>query len=116
MRTLNKNKTPFAYALWLREDVTFDEYGNENGVEQVYDAPVMTSGNISSAAGMATSQPFGINIEYDKIIVVDDLPVDEHSVMWVDNLDTTQPYDYVVKKVAKSLNHVSIAISKVKVS
>jgi hypothetical protein len=43
--------------------------------------------------------------------------------MWVDTLphlnedgSTDTPHDYIVKKVARSLNGVSIAISKVRVN
>ena len=56
---------------------------------------------------------------------------DEYSVLWVDTMsqlnedgtlavnedgETITPYDYIVKKVAKSLNVVSVAVSKVSVS
>lgn len=58
-------------------------------------------------------------------------PIDEYTVLWVDrtpqmdeegNLAVNEkgevitPHDYIVKKVAKSLNVVSLAISKVSVS
>lgn len=58
-------------------------------------------------------------------------PIDEYTVLWVDTVPTVDedgvlavnengeiltPHDYIVKKVAKSLNSVSIAISKVNVS
>jgi hypothetical protein len=76
---------------------------------------------------------FGDNESYDKVIVMDnEAPtLDIYSVLWVDTvplLDNTgalaldesgkviTPYDYIVKKVAKSLNSVSIAISKVTIS
>ena len=45
-----------------------------------------------------------------------DIPIDENSILWVDQLDTTEDHDYIVKRVAKSLNVVSIAIAKVDVS
>ena len=58
-------------------------------------------------------------------------PIDEYSILWIDcvpELDSEgklalnehnemiTPHDYVVKKVAKSLNNVSIAVSKVDIS
>ena len=57
--------------------------------------------------------------------------IDEYTVLWVDTAprvdetgalvtnddgEVVTPHDYIVKKVAKSLNSVSIAISKVVVS
>ena len=58
------------------------------------------------------------------IVIADPkFPIDEYSILWVDSMPevkedgtTDTPHDYVVKKVARSLNSVSIAISKVNVS
>ena len=61
---------------------------------------------------------------YDKVLVMDNprTPIDEYAILWVDTIprlnedgSTDTPHDYVVKKVARSLNSVSIAISKVSV-
>lgn len=63
-------------------------------------------------------------IPYDKVIVMDDprTVIDEYSIMWIDKLPvmnrdgtTDTPHDYVVKKVARSLNSVSIAVAKVEI-
>ena len=71
------------------------------------------------------SRQFGESESYDKVIVLDDrdAPIDEHSILWVDtppllNEDgtTDTPYDYTVRRVARSLNGVSIAIKKVDVN
>jgi hypothetical protein len=46
--------------------------------------------------------------------------IDEYSILWIDKMPvmnrdgtTDTPHDYVVKKVARSLNSVSIAVAKV---
>ena len=79
---------------------------------------------MSAAQGEMQTRQFGESEGYDKVIVLDDkdIPIDEYSVLWVDTLphlnadgSTETPHDYVVKKVARSLNSVSIAISKVSV-
>lgn len=121
MRCLNRNKRPFSYALYEgREAVTeTDEWGNviETGEYTVkYSNPVSSCGNFSPASGSMTAELFGGNEGYDKVLTLDNpnCPIDEYSILWVD-ADTTQTYDYVVKKVARSLNSVSIAISKVNV-
>jgi hypothetical protein len=75
--------------------------------------------------GETQVQQFGVSENYDKVIVLDDknAPIDEHSILWVDTLPylnedgtTDTPHDYIVKKIARSLNGVSIAIRKVSVS
>jgi hypothetical protein len=81
-------------------------------------------GNISSAQGEMQTRQFGESETYDKVIVLGNpnTPIDEYSILWVDTEpmlsdDSTKKvaHDYVVKKVARSLNSVSIAISKVNV-
>ena len=104
MKCLNRNKVRFFYALYEKEVPVLDEYGNDTGEHNV--------------------RQFGENESYDKVVVMDntETPIDEHTILWVDTLPTldengatSTPHDYVVKKVARSLNSVSIAISKVKV-
>ena len=87
-----------------------------------YAAPVQFRANVSAARGESSSDPFGIDLSYDKTMVSCDmtLPIDELSVLFVDkkpefdaggNLANTA--DYKVVKVAKSLNSVLYAIRKV---
>lgn len=117
MRCLERNKRTFYYAL-------FSERVREgNGYIPVYSEPVALRGNISPATGSAHVEQFGNNVEYDKVIVLDnpDCPIDENSILFIEvepelNSVGDYVYDYIVKKVARSLNSVSIAISKVKVS
>ena len=115
----------FYYAKYENNNEIIDEYGNATGqYEVVYGNPVKMQGNVSSAKGEVQSQQFGESESYDKVIVLDDrnVPIDEHSILWVDILPTLNengitetPHDYIVKQVARSLNSVSIAISKVNV-
>ena len=89
--------------------------------------------NISAAKGETSTRQFGESESYDKVIVMGtDAPaIDEYTVLWIDktpqidetgalatddNGELITPFDYIVKKVAKGLNSVSIAISKVNVS
>lgn len=122
MRCMTRNKRPFYYALHKGQVEIIDEYGNATGEYEIsYDDPVLTYGNISAAQGEIQSRQFGESESYDKVIVLDDkdTPIDEYTVLWVDALpqpDEDTPYDYIVRKVARSLNSVSIAISKVSVN
>ena len=125
MQGMVRNKQKFYYALYIDKNELKDEYDNVTGeYEVVYDNPVETKGNVSGAMGEMQSRQFGGSESYDKVIVLDnpETPIDEYSILWVDTLPhlnedgtTDTPHDYIVKKVARSLNSVSIAISKVNV-
>lgn len=124
MRTLERNKITFHYCLYLRKEDVVDSGGYELGEKKVvYDKAVEMSANISAATGQAQVEQFGNFISYDKVIVTDDMscPIDENTVLFIDKApeydkDENPLYDYIVKRVAKSLNSISIAVSKVTVS
>jgi hypothetical protein len=131
---MNRNKVRFFYSLYEGREPITDEWGNVTGEYDVKRGkPIEGYANISAAMGETQTRQFGESEAYDKIIVMgnDAPPINEYSVLWVDtkpqldydgSLTTDEegnaitPYDYVVKKVAWSLNGVSIAISKVNVS
>lgn len=134
MRCMNRNKIKFFFALYEGREPITDEYGNVTGEYDVkHGNPTEGYANISAAKGETQTRQFGESETYDKVIVMDnEAPmIDEYSVLWVDtepqldedgslavdeNDNVIAPHDYIVKKVAKSLNNVSIAISKVNVS
>ena len=125
MRTLNRNKIRIYYANYSGKKPLRDEYGNMTGEYEIsYENPVSVMANVSAASGESTTRQFGEDVRYDRIIVLDDpkFPIAETSILWIDTLpeiaedgSTTTPHDYIVKKVAPSLNSVSIAVSKVSV-
>lgn len=133
MRCLSRNKSVFYYALQGEKTEIKDEYGNATGQYNVsHTDPIRTCGNISAARGEVQSREFGESESYDKVIVLDEIntPIDEYSILWVDTLpllnadgslalndkgEVITPHDYIVRQVARSLNSVSIAISKVTV-
>ena len=125
MRCMTRNKTKFYCAAYIGETEIADENGNGTGEYNLaYENPIETHGNVSAAQGEMQNRQFGESESYDKVIVLDDkdAPINEYSILWVDTLphlnddgSTDTPHDYVVKKVARSLNGVSIAISKVDV-
>ena len=134
MRCMNRNKVRFFYSLYEGREPITDEYGNVTGEYDVkHGNPTEGYANISAAKGETQIRQFGESETYDKVIVMDNEapPIDEYSVLWVDTVpqlnedgslavdeegNVLTPHDYIVKKVAKSLNNVSIAISKVNVS
>lgn len=134
MRCLERNKSRFFYALYLGREAVQDEYGNVTGeYKVVYGNPRECRANISAAQGETQTRQFGEDVAYDKVIVMDKdfPPIDEYSVLWVDTEPMLNsngelavdekgkiitPHDYIVRKVARSLNFVAFAISKVNVS
>ena len=134
MRCMNRNKVKCYYALYESREPIMNQYGKPSGQHKViYGNPIEEYANISAAKGETQTRQFGENESYDKVIVMDlgTPSIDEYSILWVDTEpqlnedgslavndkgEVITPHDYVVKKVAKSLNNVSIAISKVTVS
>lgn len=121
-----RNKTTFWYALYGGSTEIVDEWGNVTADHEIcYKDPVEMRANISPARGNASVEMFGDSLNYDKTIITSDMecPIDENTVLWVNtspfdengNIDPTVPYDYVVKKVAKSLTNISYAIKRVDV-
>ena len=124
MRCLSRNKTAFYYCLYKGRTPVTDSEGNETGETRIlYSDPVLCNANISPATGGTLSESFGTSLQYDKVIVLCDTacPIDEHTALFVDTPPAFDGegdplFDYVVKKVARSLNSVTIAIAKVEVS
>ena len=125
MRCMVRNMRNFYYATYEGKLELEDEYGNPTGeYEVIYSEPMKCKGNVSAAQGEIQSRQFGDSESYDKVIVLDDvnIPIDEYSILWVDNLPTVHEgdgalaHDYIVKEVARSMNSVSIAIKKVDVN
>lgn len=122
MRTLKRNKRSIYYALYLRNEpvkVT-DAYGNEHDtleVKRIYSDPVLLECNVSAAAGNEDVDVFGSLSDYTRTICVSGttLPIDENTVMWF-GIEPTEPYNYIVKRVADSKNGLLIAIAEVNVS
>ena len=123
MRCLERNKTVFWYCLYNGKTPITDADGNETGEYKVaYSTAVMCRGNVSPAQGEAQVEQFGNSIDYDKVIILEDktCPITEDTVLFVDRQPTYDSqgnplFDYIVKRVAKSLNSgISYAITKVR--
>jgi hypothetical protein len=134
MKTLIRNKSEFYYALFEDKTPKVDEYGNNTGEYEVrWQRPLKYSANISAAKGETSTRQFGESENYDRVIVMsnDSPKIDEYTVLWIDTVpkldsnglllsnedgSVVTPHDHIVKKVARSINSVSIAISRVNVS
>lgn len=125
MRCMERNKVKLYYALLNSKTNVRDENGYFTGEERLeYGKPRLLKANVSAAMGETYTRQFGEQEAYDKVVVVGDpnCLIDEYAVLWVDTMPklnkdktTDTPHDYIVKKVARSLNVASYAIAKVKV-
>jgi hypothetical protein len=125
MKALARNKVLIHYANYRDKKPIEDEYGNLTGEYKVlYENPIAVKANVSAARGESTTRQFGDDVNYDRVILIDDpkFPINEFSILWIDTSpeiredgSTNTPPDYIVKQVAASLNSVSIAVSKVNV-
>ena len=127
MRSLVRNKQKIYYALQTTETEIRDEYGNITGESKLsYSEPVEYHINVSAARGTADLEQFGINENYTKTMVTNDMncPINETSRLWigkdatvtVDNVTTVLPHNYVVVSVARSINSITYAIKEVSVT
>lgn len=121
MRCLRRNKQRYWYAQYLSSAPAYDEYGNLTGGYDVSHAhPVETFANISPARNVDVVALFGTDLNYDKVLCVDEKPpYDENALLWIDTApviksdgSTDTPPDYIVKRLAPSLNSVLIAVSR----
>lgn len=125
MRCMTRNKVKLYYALLNGKTEMRDDEGFFTGEERIeYGKPRMLKANVSAAMGETYTRQFGEQEDYDKVVIVEDpnCLIDEYAVLWIDTMPrfnkdktTDTPHDYVVKKVARSLNVASYAVAKVKV-
>lgn len=120
MRTLQRNKRDVWYALYTGATELTDNDGNYTGEYEVtYATPVKIRANVSPATGQSNLEMFGNLTDYDRVVVTDeiDIPVDENTLMWIDKTPVEghgiEGFNYIVKRVARSFNGVSIAVSEV---
>lgn len=115
MKTMERNKRTIWYANYAGKEETLSESGKRTGQFHVqYSEPIELRANVSPAKGSSDNELFGITESYDRTIVTDkmDINLSESSVVWVDAKPDTA-WDYVVVRVARSLNSATIAIKKV---
>lgn len=116
MRTLERNKRKLYYANYKSTSPVF-ENGYFTGQYQVeYEDKVMLWGNYSASAGEVEQELFGLADNYDRILILSSLPsgFDNRSVLWINKEDGA--HNYIVKKIADSLNSYLIAIEQVEVT
>lgn len=135
MKALKRNKRSFWYAVYMGVVDVTDEQGRLTGEKRIsYSAPKLAHGNISASSGSTINRatanvvqrPYGETVDYDRVIVMDDLGlvINEASVVWIDpptkpklNVDGTfnTPYEYIITRIARTLNVLSLTLREVTV-
>ena len=119
---LAENQREFYYQTYqgMTDEVDDDGYLTGDQIA-TYSNPIKAKAMISENTSDVTDTPFGKDLVYDKMIsTVQDLPIDENSMLFVDVVPVfnedgstdTKP-DYIVKRVAKGLYQRVWAIQRV---
>ena len=116
MRDIRRNQQIIRYAL-RNVDKETDEWGNTVNAKD-YGTPAIAYMSISANKGTASAQAFGTELNYDREMCTHDMqcPIDEYTQLWLDGRSITEPHNYVVVAVSKSLNCIRYAIRRVDVS
>lgn len=116
MRTLKRNKRPVAYAFYIGVTELTDDNGDYTGEYTVnYTAPVKTLMNVSGGRGQADIALFGLTQTFARTATTEDLttPFNTQTVFWVETNPDTQPFDYRVVAVSRTINQVVLALAEV---
>ena len=116
MRTLQRNKRPVAYAFYDGVTELKDDDGNYTGEHAVtYTTPVRALMNVSGGRGQSDIALFGLTDSFSRTAVTEDLdtPFSTAMVFWVENNPDTEPYDYRVVSISRTINQVVIALAEV---
>lgn len=118
MRTVKRNKRPVAYAFYAGQTEIVDDDGNYTGELDVsYSEPVKTLMNVSGGRGQADIALFGLTQTFARTATTEDLQTNWSTdmVFWVEADPDTEPYDYRVAAVSRTINQVVVALAEVDV-
>lgn len=126
MRNLAINKSKMYVLNYKGIAKATDISGNYTGDETIiYDNPQEFMGHISGARGSSQVEMFGMDVMYDKTILItkaefNKLQIKENSVFFIDKEPvydatiTSMPlYNYRVVRIAETINEVAIAVKRV---
>lgn len=116
MRTVKRNKRPVAYAFYNGVTELTDTDGNLSGEYEVsYTEPVKTLMNVSGGRGQADIALFGLTQTFARTATTEDLitPFNTQTVFWIEKDPDTEPFDYRVVAVSRTINQVVLALAEV---
>lgn len=115
MRTLERNKRPLYYALYMGEVENRDANGHLTSERTpTYGTITKLDCNVSASAGSDIVEAFGGFTNYTRTITVADIncPINENSRVWF-GIPTSDDHNYIVTKKADSKNGILYALLKV---
>ena len=116
MRTVKRNKRPVAYAFYSGVTEMTDDSGNYTGEYEVtYTEPTKTLMNVSGGRGQADIALFGLTDTFSRTATTEDLdtPFSTETVFWVEKNPDTDPFDYRVVAISRTINQVVLALAEV---
>jgi hypothetical protein len=116
LRTVKRNKRPVAYAFYQGVTELTDDDGNLTGEYSVqYTEPIKALMNVSGGRGQADIAMFGLTQTFGRTATTEDLdvPWNTQTVMWIETDPDTEPFDYRVVAVSRTINQVVLALSEV---
>ena len=116
MRTSHRDKRPVAYAFYNGVAELTDDDGNYTGEYDVsYSEPVSALMNVSGGRGQADIALFGLTQTFSRTATTQDLDTDWNTemVFWVEADPDTEPFDYRVVAVSRTINQVVLALAEV---
>lgn len=131
MRSQHRNKQILWYSNYIgkRPVIKVDDNGKEvetGDYSLEFSEPIRFKCVISAEKGETTTRQFGDSETYDKVLsFTGKSPMRETSRIWIDNLENGKiptnlgeniAHDYLVSRVAESLNSTQVLLTKVAVS
>lgn len=116
MRTMQRNKRPVAYAFYQGVTELTDDDGLLTGEYEVsYTNPVKALMNVSGGRGQADIALFGLTQTFARTATTEDLitPFNTQTVFWIEKDPDTEPFDYRVAAVSRTINQVVLALAEV---
>ncbi len=116
MRTMQRNKRPVAYAFYQGVTELTDDDGLLTGEYEVsYTNPVKALMNVSGGRGQADIALFGLTQTFARTATTEDLitPFNTQTVFWIEKDPDTEPFDYRVVAVSRTINQVVLALAEV---
>lgn len=113
---MQRNKRPVAYAFYQGVTELYDTNGNLSGEYEVsYTKPVKALMNVSGGRGQADIALFGLTQTFARTVTTEDLktPFNTQTVFWVETDPDTEPFDYRVVAVSRTINQVVLALAEV---
>lgn len=133
MRSLKRDKRLVLVSFFGEKVAVRDNQGRLTGKHEVLrSTPIPFYATISAAKGETENTVFGTSLDYDKSLVFDNtsIPISENDVLWIDNVDASvqanvddssftgdltegKSHDYTIKRIAKSPNCITVAVTHI---